>query len=73
MRKRIRTKDRALLRSVNSRLRKGMTWPEIGEDLKLENWRKEYNRLAYITVPGPDGTLVLVDQVQPLNQQEHAA
>ncbi len=64
MRKRITKEDRRLVRLINHRLLKGMTWSEIGEDLGID-WRKAYNRLAYITVAAQDRTLTLIDEIVP--------
>ena len=63
MRKRITTEDRRLIAKVNRRLKKGMTWAEIGEDLG-EDWKRIYNRLYTRTLVQSDGTLMPIDQTE---------
>lgn len=62
MRKRLTKEDRQLIRLVNARLRKGMSWPEIGDDLG-KDWKAIYNRLYTRCIANPDRTLTPLDEI----------
>ncbi|MCE5200809.1 MAG: hypothetical protein ABFD54_05880 [Armatimonadota bacterium] len=63
MRKQTTIEDRRLIRKVNTRLVKGMTWPQIAIDLGYgNNWKQLYNRLYAKTIQMPDKTLRPIDQ-----------